>query len=271
VNCRESTGLKAADYGGAISSTASSPTLERLTIIEGMAQTGGGGIYCSGGGPVIRNCTIVGCSAPQGAGIYAAAGTQLTVEGTIIASSMQGEAVWCDEVSAAGLTCSDLFGNAGGDWVGCLADQAATGGNFSLDPLFCDAGGLDFSLAAMSPCAAHPGCGRVGALGVGCGEEDVPGPVTVPSAFRLGPARPNPFGPRTTIAYDLPKPSRVRLMIYDVAGRVVRTLVNDDRPAGSLTAVWDGRDDAGRALPKGVYFYEMRAGGFQSQRRMTLL
>jgi hypothetical protein len=95
--------------------------------------------------------------------------------------------------------------------------------------------------------------------------------VTLPTQYVLGDARPNPFNPKTVISYDLPQTSQVQLVIYDVAGRVVRTLVDGQRPAGSHGAEWDGRDDGGRPVGSGIYFYAMRAGAWQSQKRLTLL
>jgi flagellar hook assembly protein FlgD len=95
--------------------------------------------------------------------------------------------------------------------------------------------------------------------------------MTLPTQYVLGDARPNPFNPKTVISYELPQTSQVQLVIYDVAGRVVRTLVDGQRPAGSHGAEWDGRDDGGRPVGSGIYFYAMRAGAWQSQKRLTVL
>jgi hypothetical protein len=72
---------------------------------------------------------------------------------------------------------------------------------------------------------------------------------------------PNPFRTRTTFAFELPSPARVRLAIHDVAGRVVRDLSLGLRPAGAQAAAWDGRDDRGRPVPSGVYFCVLRGAG----------
>jgi hypothetical protein len=89
--------------------------------------------------------------------------------------------------------------------------------------------------------------------------------------YRLSEAIPNPFAQRTAIGFNVPVAATVRVVIYDVAGRVVRTLVDDTRAAGTYVVEWDGTDDGGRALSAGVYFYSMQAGPWQSQRRVTLL
>jgi hypothetical protein len=89
-------------------------------------------------------------------------------------------------------------------------------------------------------------------------------------SYRLE-AHPNPFNPRTTITYELPEAAEVHLVIVDVAGRVVRTLVEEMRPAGSYAVEWDGRDDGGRPAGSGIYFTSMRAGATEFQKRLTLL
>jgi hypothetical protein len=92
---------------------------------------------------------------------------------TIIAFGLLGEALYCMGTGAATLACSDVYGNAGGDWIGCIADQAMNAGNFSADPVSCDPQAGDLSLADNSPCLPgnHPNgadCGLIGALGEGC-------------------------------------------------------------------------------------------------------
>jgi parallel beta-helix repeat protein len=87
------------------------------------------------------------------------------------------------------------------------------------------------------------------------------------------PNYPNPFNPKTAIEYVVPEGSgKVRLAVYDLAGRLVRTLVDGERAAGRQVAVWDGRDDRGRELGSGVYFYRLEiGGGYRVERKMVLL
>ncbi len=68
---------------------------------------------------------------------------------------------------------------------------------------------------------------------------------------------PNPFNPRTTLAFDLPHAGAVRLEIFNVAGRRVRTLVDEKLSAGRYTRTWNGTDDSGRAVASGVFFYRL--------------
>jgi hypothetical protein len=88
----------------------------------------------------------------------------------------------------------------------------------------------------------------------------------------LGRNVPNPFNPITRIDFEVPAAGLVRLLVFDVRGRTVRTLVDDALPAGRYTALWDGRDDGGRGAASGVYYYRLEAaGGGVQTRRMTLL
>lgn len=94
----------------------------------------------------------------------------------------------------------------------------------------------------------------------------------VAARFGLSHARPNPFNPRTTITFDLDSDhDRVVMSIYDVAGRRLRTLFDGPAPAGATDVVWDGRDDAGRALPSGTYLYRLHTDGESRTRKMSLV
>ena len=73
------------------------------------------------------------------------------------------------------------------------------------------------------------------------------------------------------IAFSIDRPGRVALRVYDAAGRVVRTLVDGPKDAREYGAIWDGRDEQGRALPAGVYFYTLRSPGYASTKKMILL
>jgi len=92
-----------------------------------------------------------------------------------------------------------------------------------------------------------------------------------PRQFALLPNYPNPFNPATTIRYRIASREHVELVVYDVTGAVVRTLVDETKPGGSYALDWDGRNDRGVAVSSGVYFYRINAGTFSDVRKMTLL
>lgn len=101
----------------------------------------------------------------------------------------------------------------------------------------------------------------------------VPTGVTPAATNRLDQNTPNPFNPTTSITYSIRESGRVTLRIYDVAGRLVRTLVDEVQPARAegYTIDWDGRSDAGETVATGVYFYRLESVGFHQTRKMTLL
>ncbi len=113
------------------------------------------------------------------------------------------------------------------------------------------------------------------ASGVLAGAFQVTGAPTpvgdTPKQFALRPNYPNPFNPATTIRFDIAARSLVTLRVYDVNGAVVRTLVEQEMPAGSHVVEWNGRNDDGNPASSGVYFYRLTAPGFSDVRKMTLL
>lgn len=102
-----------------------------------------------------------------------------------------------------------------------------------------------------------------------CDPTAVPGPV---AAAVLKDAYPNPFNPRTTISFELDGERPVSLFVYDLSGRLVDVLLEDEMARqGRNEVVWRGKDLSGRRLPSGVYFYRLEAGGFAQTKSMTLL
>jgi hypothetical protein len=96
--------------------------------------------------------------------------------------------------------------------------------------------------------------------------------ITTPATgLTLYQNRPNPFNPSTRISYSIDRDARVRLAVYDVGGRLVRTLADEPMPAGTHVADWDGRDDEGRAVASGVYFYRLQAGKRTLTRKALLI
>jgi len=99
---------------------------------------------------------------------------------------------------------------------------------------------------------------------------DVPGPP-VPRRLSLGASWPNPARAGVTIPYGVPQRGHVTLRICDLTGRVVRTLVGAEVPAGNHTAHWDGKTERGATAAPGVYFSDLRASGQRSAKRLVLL
>ena len=105
----------------------------------------------------------------------------------------------------------------------------------------------------------------IGGSGKGAGK-----PV-IPESYRLSQNYPNPFNPITTFEYDLPKAGDIQIQIYNNLGKVVRTFDLGYQAAGKYRIHWDGKDDNGKPLASGHYFYRMHCPEFSSVRRMLLL
>lgn len=262
--------------GGGISTSTSNPTLRRLVITGNTAS----GYYAEGGGldisftpaPLVQNCTITGNSTSDngfGGGISLQWGADPTIDKCIISGSTAGQGLYCVS-STPIISCSNIFGNAGGDDI-CGTDD---GGNFSADPLFCGSEGMQYRLTSASPCAAgnHPGglCddSLIGALASGCGETAAPMPSV--DNLVLG-NHPNPFNPSTTIFFELPQAGPASLRIYDLAGRLVTERTWTGLPTGRQEFQWNGLDLEGRVLSSGVYLYRLNTRDHSLSRRMSLI
>ncbi len=97
-----------------------------------------------------------------------------------------------------------------------------------------------------------------------------PTQASLPVRFALGQNAPNPFTRSTTIRFELPVAGKVRIEVFDLLGRRVRTLTDLEWPAGYHAVEWDGRDESGREIHSGVFLYRMTAGSFRDQRKMVI-
>lgn len=101
-------------------------------------------------------------------------------------------------------------------------------------------------------------------------------PETTPGTYALDQNYPNPFNPVTNIGFQIPPGGGaasefVQLAVYDITGRVVKTLVNENRPAGNYVVQWDGTNNLGQTVGSGIYLYELSAGSFQQVKKMMLI
>jgi hypothetical protein len=95
--------------------------------------------------------------------------------------------------------------------------------------------------------------------------------LDIPTAFGLHQNYPNPFNPTTTIKFDMPMTSNVAINVYDATGKLVKTLVNEEKEAGYHQVVWEGKDNNGSEVPSGVYFYRIESEDFSKTHKMLLL
>jgi hypothetical protein len=89
--------------------------------------------------------------------------------------------------------------------------------------------------------------------------------------YNLSQNYPNPFNPSTTIEYQIVKQGNVEVSIYDINGRLVKTLVNETQYPSSYTIQWNGRDESNRTVASGTYFYQVKSNGTQLVKKMLLL
>jgi hypothetical protein len=94
---------------------------------------------------------------------------------------------------------------------------------------------------------------------------------TIPKSYSLNQNYPNPFNPETVIEYNLAASGHVTLTVFNVLGQKVVDVVNAYESAGNKQAVWNGRDDTGREVQSGVYFYRLTTDNFSMTRKMMLL
>ncbi len=288
-------------FGGGIYCDCANSLIIGNRIINNSSGYGGG--ICGWGSVIIANNSIVGNYAAEGAGIIC--GDDILIANNTISrniSIVQGGGIYCwspnsiiinsivyenepDEVFLRiELPPEIVYCNIQGGWPG--------EGNIDADPLFRDPENGDFHLMSTacgdsfdSPCidAGHPdildsllncswGLGAIrsdmGAYGggdsllVGIDYDEIPSP----DRFSVSQNYPNPFNASTLIRYTLPEPSDVIITIYDILGRRVETLINENQQAGYRQITWDASNQS-----SGMYFYRIQAGEYAETKKMVLL
>jgi hypothetical protein len=253
-----------AQSGGAVHCEAGGePSFSFSTFVENRAAVSGGAGYSAAGADLtLTHCTLVGNGAPSGGGIYSLSELS-ALDNTIIAFNPGGGAF---AGTGATFSCSDLYGNMGGDWTGAIAGQLGMRGNLSLDPLFCDLPGGDYHIWNYSPCNQVT-CGLIGAWPVGCvnpqGVESLGEPAGRGAPeISLAAGFPNPCAGPVRIAYRFSGGrTSVRLTIHDVTGRLVSKLVDARLAPGSYEAVWTGNGQDGAPAGSGIYFCRLVVAG----------
>jgi hypothetical protein len=93
----------------------------------------------------------------------------------------------------------------------------------------------------------------------------------IPTSYGLQNNYPNPFNPTTTVKYQIPENTHVRLVVYNMLGQIVRTIVDQPQEAGYYSIQWDGRNNYGESVSSGIYIYRIQAGSFVASKKMNLI
>jgi len=159
-----------ATYGAGLHSIyESDPQLSGVIFYQNVALSQGGVLYLySASDATLGTCRLCENSAgSRGSAASVLSGSSVTLTECILSHAASGAPVYCDGTSSATAACSDVYGNADGDYVEGLSGQLGIDGNISLDPLYCDRPAGDLDLEALSPCCTA-GCGTMGAGSCGC-------------------------------------------------------------------------------------------------------
>jgi hypothetical protein len=277
-------GNTAGSRGGAVVNNDYTHTIYTgCTFVGNEATEGGGTLCCAHSENLFQCCTFqANSSSFAGAHVSCGCSAHTALERCILTFGLDGGSVYIYSDGVLDLSCCDVYGNVGGDWVEAILDQYGILGNFSGDPLFCDAGAGDFTLHQESPCmpGEHPQgaeCGIIGAWPVGCPISPVVTEPALPVTFGLTGCAPNPFTHASWITYRLPGPlpeaqaGPVRLQILDAAGRLVRTLTTPPPLAGQHSVRWDGRDERGRQRAAGTFYARLSWKGRTTVRPLSLI
>jgi predicted outer membrane repeat protein len=156
-------------YGGAIYLLHSSPVITECTFIANGASTRGGAIWAEECVLDITSSTFYANSAPVHGSVLGSETSTVTMSHCILTDSPSGWPVNCIEEGTVELSCCDVHGNAGGDWIDCLEGQDSLRNNLWTDPLFCSTELGDLRLRSESACAPenNPACGLIGSMPAG--------------------------------------------------------------------------------------------------------
>lgn len=244
----------------------SNSLVEGCIFFENWAADECGGLRSVAGSLFVNNCTFAENSG-AGFGDGLLVDRNAVVSNSIFAFNRGGAAIYC--VDSIYLECSNVYGNEGGDWVGCLEGMQGQSGNFSSDPLFCDLSLGDLTLLETSPCLPQNNvCAElIGALPAGCpivGVDD----ETISQLNIVLSVSPNPFNAMTQFHVTMFAPDHVTVKVFDVLGRTVDELFSGYLGVGSHTLCWPASSSSAAS---GIYVVSVTTRNFKQTRKVVMI
>ena len=294
----------AMENGGGITVSSSTPDITNNIISHNKYYWSGGGIGLIAASPIITNCTIADNFTEEpsnygGGGIRCSFGSNPTLINCILWNNTQDEVVFLELGDPNSITIS--YTDIEGGYYSIVTNGNGTinwlEGNIDTNPLFVDPSNEDYHLTEGSPCidagnpnalyndpedpnnpgyASYPAMGTIindmGAYGgpnaIGWPAVGIDDDILIhnPEVF-LHQNYPNPFNPETTIRFSTTESTEnTEILIFNVKGQKVKTLLNEKLPAGEHSKVWNAENQA-----SGIYFYKLKAGEFEEIKKMLLL
>ncbi|MGE5433141.1 MAG: kelch repeat-containing protein [Syntrophomonadaceae bacterium] len=281
--------------GGILVFSASKALITNNIITGNQAYEGGAISFGEGAIPVIINNTITGNKSSRGGGLYSMNNANALVLNNIIYGNTGevGSQVYLNSANPV-----FYYNNIQGGKEAFMGTRltGTYANNIDREPLFYNEGSGNYTLLPNSPCigagtnsvkidgiwyhapefcimgnprpspaGTSPDLGACESM-LGPSASGLAKSSVLPDEFTLCQNYPNPFNPSTVISFSIPYPLHVTLKVFDLLGREVATLVNEEKPEGLHNAVWKADN-----LSSGVYFYELRAGSFVEKRKMMLI
>ncbi len=174
--------------------------------------------------------------------------------------------VWCDDEMAQGDLHTNFKLSAGGEFLALVNSDGLT----VFDSLSFRAQREDISFGRIFD-GGETWASMVPSPGMSNTTLETSSGSDLPQHFKLHHNFPNPFNPVTTITYEIPTRSMVKLSIYDMRGRSIRTLINKEMTAGYKSSQWDATDEQGKAVEAGIYLYSIHSPGYRQTKKLVLL
>jgi hypothetical protein len=276
--------------GGAVRRSTMTYTTFRECVFTNNSATQGGAVILISCAATFEKCTFSSNSANYGSCIVGGGYDPNVIRNTIFANNTGSASLYFSNPTCHQITYCDFYNNQGGNFIGDVPDSLGelmgvnVNGdscdvffNIFLNPQFVDPMDGDYHLQSTSPCidagdpaSPHDPDGTIADMGAfyypHSGIPENHAQSSLPTSFQLFQNYPNPFNPTTKISFSLPIISKITLSIYDLIGRHITTLIDDQLDAGYHRFTFDASN-----LSSGIYFYQLQANNFIATKKMVFI